>query len=283
MSEKFPCINSESLKLPRPPARATEAFLSTIAQGMWAEEKLMEAINSTLQFIAVKYGQSRYNHELISGKNAWQKYVTKLYSQMSQYGKRPDILVFRKDNALLNLLSKSKDISEEDEENIKDIVYKSIAGIECRSSSYYYDEYVRARKRSRDDKELSITVKDEDIDRLIKWRKTYCGSKPIYYIQLFFDKGFFISFDKILGFIRRANIERKGIRHYRFERDRKTGKATHFIGMSHAKVCLIAIENPNITTKAIKAWDGKVYAIRTPEGGKFKLSDEFIQELSSLT
>ncbi|HDD45432.1 MAG TPA: AccI family restriction endonuclease [Candidatus Desulfofervidus auxilii] len=94
MPEEFPCIKCEPIKLPRPPARATEAFLSTIAQGMWAEEKLMEAINSTSQLIAIKYGQSRYNHELISNKEAWKKYVTKVYSQMSKFGKRPDILIF---------------------------------------------------------------------------------------------------------------------------------------------------------------------------------------------
>jgi len=275
MSEKFPCIEREPLKLPKPPARASEAFLSTIAQGMWAEEKLIEAINSIPQFVAVRYGQSRYDHELISSKSAWKNYVTKLYEQMSKYGKRPDILVFRRDDTSLSL---PKDISEKDEECIKDIVYKSIAGIECRSSSYYYDEYIR--ERGRDLKELSITVKDEDIDRLIKWRETYCGSKPVYYVQLFFDKGFFISFDEVLNIIKRARIEH--IEHYRFKREKKTGKATHYIGISLAKIGLIAIENPNVIAKSIKAWDGKVYAIRTPEKGRFKLTDEFVQELLSL-
>lgn len=275
MPEEFPCIKCEPIKLPRPPARATEAFLSTIAQGMWAEEKLMEAINSTSQLIAIKYGQSRYNHELISNKEAWKKYVTKVYSQMSKFGKRPDILIFRREDISTDL---PQDISERDEEEIKDIVFKSIAGIECRSSSYYYDEYVKAR--GREGKELSITVKEEDIERLIKWRKTYCGSKPLFYLQLFFDKGFFISFDRVLEIIAQAKTRK--IEHYRFAVDRKTGKATHFIGMSHAKVCLIAIEYPKVVAKSIKAWDGKVYAIRTPEGGKFKLNEEFIQELLSL-
>ena len=275
MSEKFPCIKSKPLKLPRPPTRASEAFLSTIAQGMWAENKLIEAINSTPYFVAIKYGQSRYNHELISNKWAWQRYVKKVYLQMSKYGKRPDILIFRKDDVPPDL---PRDISEKEEEEIKEIVFKSIAGIECRSSSYYYDEYVRAR--GREGKELSITVKEEDLERLAKWRKTYCGSKPLFYLQLFFDKGFFISFDKILEIIARAKNTK--VKHYRFEIDRKTRKATHFIGMSHAEICLIAIEYPKVIAKPIKAWDGKVYAIRTPEGGKFKLTEEFIKRLLTL-
>ncbi len=277
MVEKFPCEESEPLSLPRPPARASEAFLSTIAQGMWAEEKLIEAINSTDKLIAIRYGQSRYNGELISNKEAWQKYIERVYSQMSIYGKRPDLLIFRKEDIVD--LDIPTDISERDEEDIKDIVFKAVAGIECRSSSYYYDIYVKAR--GNEGKELSITVKDEDLERLNKWRKTYCGSKPLYYVQLFFDKGFYISYDHILKLI---NLRRRGtrIRHYRFETDRTTGKATHFIGMSHAKEGLIAVESPKLTAKSIVAWDGKVYAIRMPEGGKYKLTDEFIKELLSL-
>lgn len=275
MTERFPCIESEPLKLPRPPARASEAFLSTIAQGMWAEQKLMEAINAHPALRAIKYGQSRYNHELISSKEAWKRYVKKVYSQMSKFGKRPDILVFKKEDVPPDL---PQDISEKNEEEIKDIVFKSIAGIECRSSSYYYDEYVKAR--GEENKELSITVKEEDIERLIKWRKTYCGSKPLFYLQLFFDKGFFISFDKILKIIDQAKT--KKLKHYRFQVDGKTKKATHFIGISYAEVGLIAVEHPKIVAKPIKAWDGKVYAIRTPEGGKFKLTEEFINKLLSL-
>jgi hypothetical protein len=275
VSEFFHCKESNPLTLPRPPATASEAFLSTIAQGMWAEEKLREAINSTLQFVAIKYGQSRYNHELISSKDAWKNYVTRVYAQMSKYGKRPDLLIFKKDAITLNL---PQDISEECEESIKDIVFRSIAGIECRSSSYYYDEY--NIKRGKEGKELSITVKEEDIERLVKWRETYCGSKPIYYVQLFFDKGFLISFDEILNIIKRAKVGR--VEHYRFERDRRTGKTTNFIGISHARVGLIAREYPNVTAHSIKAWDGKVLAIRTPQGGKFELTNEFVQELLRL-
>lgn len=275
MTEKFPCIKGEDIKLLRPPGRASEVFLSTIAQGMWAEEKLIESINSTRELVAVKYGQSRYNHELISSKEAWKTYVGKVYGQMSRFGKRPDVLIFRKKYVPKDL---PEDISEKDEEEIKDIVFEAIVGIECRSSSYYYDQYKRAR--GNEGKELSITVKEEDLERLIKWRNTYCGSKSLYYIQFFFDKGFYLSFDTIIKIINSGRKET--IEHYRFETDRKTGKSTHFIGMSHAKICLIATEKPEMVAKTIIAWDGKVYAIRTPEGGKFNLTKEFFEQILSL-
>jgi len=244
---------------------------------MWAEEKIIEAVNSTMQFFAIRYGQSRYDGELISKKDAWKNYVTRVYTEMSKYGKRPDVLIFKKDYA--DIKSIPPDISEKPEDEIKDIVFKSLAGFEVRSSSYYYEEYVKAR--GKEYKELSITVKEEDIERLLKWRNTYCGSKPIYYVQIFFDKGFYISFDEILSIIERAKITK--VKHYRKEKDRETGKLTHFIGIDHAKLGLIAEESPTLTAEVIKAWDGKVYAIRMPKGGRFKLTNEFIQELTSLT
>jgi len=272
---QFPCKITPPLELPRPPAVASEAFLSTIAQGMWAEEKVIEAVNSTTHLFAIRYGQSRYDGELISKKDAWEKYVTRVYTEMKKYGKRPDVLIFKKGDIDITI----SDISEKLEEDIKDIVFKSLAGVEVRSSSYYYEDYVKARGSG--DKELSITVKEEDIDRILKWRNTYCGSKPIYYVQIFFDKGFYISFDKILNIIERAKNTK--VEHYRKEKDRKTGKLTHFIGINHAKLGLIAEEPPTLASEAIKAWDGKVYAIRMPRGGVFKLTNEFIQELMSLT
>jgi hypothetical protein len=273
---QFPCKETPPLKLPRPPAVASEAFLSTIAQGRWAEEKVIEAVNSTKYLFAIRYGQSRYDGELISKKDAWKEYVTRVYTEMKKYGKRPDVLIFKKDDIDITIPS---DISEKPEDEIKDIVFKSLAGVEVRSSSYYYDDYVRARGSG--DKELSITVKEEDINRILKWRNTYCGSKPIYYVQIFFDKGFYISFDKILNIIERAKNTK--VEHYRKEKDRKTGKLTHFIGINHAKLGLIAEEPPTLVSETIKAWDGKVYAIRMPRGGVFKLTNEFIQELMSLT
>lgn len=278
------CPKTRPIKLRRPPARASEEFLSTIAQGMWAEERMREAINEVPQLLAIKYGPSRYNHELISNKQNWQRYVSWLYQQMSIYGKRPDLLVFRRDEYSRDFPS---DLSEISEESIQHIVRKAIVGIECRSSSYFYDEYVSSRKREGAEKELSITVKDEDLERVNQWIKTYCGRIPIYYVQIFFDKAFALEYDKILHIIRQAKqmklLEgRIKIANYRHKMEKKTGKWTHYIGVTHGKICAIALESPTLDSEVIKSWNGKVMAIRMPKGGKYRLTDEFIRELLSI-
>ena len=79
MSTSSGCPKTPPLKLGRPPARASEGFLSTIAQGMWAEEVFRNALNEVPGLKAIKYGPSRWNHELIGSKEAWQRYVHNLY------------------------------------------------------------------------------------------------------------------------------------------------------------------------------------------------------------
>ena len=276
---RFPCKSTPPLKLPKPPGAASEAFLSTIAQGRWAEEKVMEALSIDGEFIGIRYGQSRYNHDLILNRTNWKKYIKKVYDQMAKYGKRPDVLVFRRSDADVIEIPPNGDISEELEEKIYHIVFKSIVGVECRSSAYYYDKYIKVRKK--EGKTLSITVKEEDIDRLIKWRKTYCD-KPIIYLQLFFDKGFFITFDEVYKLIQliKNGKKPKGIE---YRKEKRTGKYTYFIPVSYAKPALIAEESPDVRAEKIESWDGRVYAIVSPVGGRYKLTDEFKNFLKELS
>lgn len=271
---KFPCRETPQLDLGKPPAVASEGFLSTMAQGMWAEEKLMEALSEDGEFTGIRYGQSRYNHNLISSKEEWKRYINKVYSQMAKYGKRPDILILKKSDAN----GVPKDISEESEEKIYCIVFKSIAAVECRSSAYYYGKYIKAREK--EGKDLSITVKEEDIERVKKWIMTYCD-KPVIYLQIFFDKGFFITFDNILKLIeqKKKGIDVPGVR---YEKVRRTGKNTYFIPMKYAQPALIAEESPKIEAISIESWDGRVYAIVRPVRGRYKLTDKFKETLRKI-
>jgi len=267
------CPRTPPLKLPRPPAVAKEEFLTTIAQGMWAEEVLRKAVNNVPELRAIKYGPSRYDGELISNRGKWKEYITRLYRRMSIYGKRPDLLVFKRHSIPEDV---PDDISEEDEEAVKSIVSKAIAAFECRSSAYYYEQYVQARPG----KTLSITVKNEDIERLNKWRSTYCGKIPIYYVQVFFDVAWALPYDHVLKII---ELARMGIKPKGYERrvDKKTGKETHFIPVTEGILCARAVEEPVMTSEAIRAWDGKVIVVRMPKGGRYQLTDEFVRILLS--
>lgn len=245
----------------RPPSRASEAFLSTMAQGQWAEEKTRETINSHPSLAAIKYGQSRVSFK---DKREFKEYWEKLHEQIMTFGKRPDVLVFKK-----GIVSKDLDLSGRDEEEIMEIVKKSIAGLECRSSTWILKKYRESTGR-----DLSFTAKEEDLDVIKRWRTTY-ENKKVFYVQLFFDDSFAISFDEIIHLL---GIGKKG-GGYKVRVDRETQKSTYFIPVSKGIKFAEYVEMPTLGSKTLIDEIGKVMAIRMPSGGKCTLSEEFVEDL----
>jgi hypothetical protein len=232
-----------------------------MAQGQWAEEKVREAINVHPLLTGIKYGQSRW---LFSSKDEFKAYWKKLHEQIMKYGKRPDTLIFKKGE-----VSEDLDLSERDEEDIMDIVAKSIAGLECRSSTWILEKYRKSTGR-----DLNFTIKNEDLDVIKKWMTTY-KNKRVYYVQLFFNGSFAISFDEIMKIL---NTGKKGY-DYIVKKESKTGKLTYKIPVSKGVKFAECVEMPTLGSKTLIDEIGQVMAIRTPEGGKYALSEEFVNDL----
>lgn len=92
---------------------------------------------------------------------------------------------------------------------------------------------------------LSITPKLEDIALVNRWIQTY--NVPHYYLQVFFDKAYIISFEDILKIS--SNPEGEGIV-YSIERDAKNqGKTTIKIDVNKADLVIDNIEIPNHYSK----------------------------------
>jgi len=246
----------------RPPSRISEGFRSTMAQGQWAENKAIETINKDEALRAIRYGQSRVTFK---DRNEFLVYWERMHKQVLTYGKRPDVLVFEKSDSL----DYPDDISESNEKKVMDIVKQSLAGLECRSSTWLLDKY-----RKIQGKDLNFTVKEEDLDVLIRWSQTY-DNKKVYYVQFFFDSAFALSFDQIRQLLQ---FGRKN-RDYRLKVDRKTEKNTYFIPVSKGVGFADCTEMPTLDCETLIDEIGKVMAIRTPQGGKYALSPEFVEDL----
>lgn len=248
----------------RPPSRVSEGFRSTMAQGQWAEDKAIETINASDLIKAIRYGQSRWEFR---DREEFLKYWEELHQQVIDYGKRPDVLVFEKENAV----NVPNDISERNEKEVMEIVKKSSAGLECRSSTWLLETY-----RHIQGKDLNFTVKEEDLSVLIKWSETYNNTK-VYYVQFFFDSAFALSFNRI-----RSLLQYKGRgKGYSLRVDRRTEKNTYFIPVSKGVKFADCEEMPRLDCETLIDEIGKVMAIRTPKGGKYVLSPEFIEDLRS--
>ena len=254
----------------RPPSSASSEFLTNKEQGDWAEKLVLEAINSgSSDYVAFSYGKS---DSISAGDPGFAEFYRSYQDELNSIGKRPDILIYRKNNA-----PSSIDCLKE-----KRWISNAIAAIEVRSSSFLANRYrssmeertlhaearceeLRNRimafpygdmlkvknpsvysllqnatvrtyrelgfravswsstKELRELSELlkelksnisilhkrdhlSITPKLEDIALVNRWINVY--NVPHYYLQVFFDRAYMISFEDILSIS--SDVEKDG-------------------------------------------------------------------------
>ena len=261
------------------PTQLSSEFLTNKEQGDWAERTLMDGINNNCsKFVAVKYGK---DDDIIAGEDGFKEFYEDYQNELDTIGKRPDILIFKKEDFKYEVTN----ISDFSLEELDKIVPKAICGIEVRSSAFLIDKYekymedrntqliedsLRIKKIILDSYEdllmkkdfelykivkmlsednlhvisyrvpswrstaeltalsellknlknninsitkrtfLSITPKVEDLKVVYNWIKRY--NVPHFYVQVFFDKAYGISFEKILTLIGNPDLE--GIDYY---------------------------------------------------------------------
>lgn len=261
------------------PTQVSSEFLTNKEQGDWAEKTLLSAINSnTNRYIAVKYGR---DDDIVAGDEHFKEFYEAYQDELDEIGKRPDILIFDKNDYPFDFYN----ISNLDREILDKIVPLAKCGIEVRSSAFLFDRYERymcekqqlltqnvfalkdsilhdfGKLLASKDEELyklvesisienmhaikfrcpswrkkqellalsqllkqlkanlsemtkrtflSITPKVEDLKVVYRWIQKY--HVPHYYIQVFFDKAYGISYEKILRLI--STPEAEGVDYY---------------------------------------------------------------------
>lgn len=119
-----------------PPTQASSNFITNKEQGDWAEDLIFRALNETSKnYVALRYGKS---DDLIAGDTGFDEFYIKFQDELDTIGKRPDLLVFKKEDFNEEL---GFDISKIEHPQITDYVKKAIAGLEIRSSAFLIDKY----------------------------------------------------------------------------------------------------------------------------------------------
>ncbi len=258
------------------PTQVSSEFLTNKEQGDWAEQTFIQGINKySSKYIAVKYGR---DDDIIAGEDGFSEFYEEYQNELDIIGKRPDVLIFDKNDFPFDTLN----ISHFDLEILDELVPKAKCGIEIRSSAFLNEKYnlfmeQRTTKAlenifkiketiilkfsdllkkkdselfkiiSQVDKDnvhvisyrtptwrsseelselsyllkmlkqnlneiqkrtfLSITPKVEDLKVVYNWVKRY--NVPHYYVQVFFDKAYGLSYEDILTFISDESLEDK--------------------------------------------------------------------------
>lgn len=293
------------------PTQASSEFITNKQQGDWAEDVLFRAINHNSEnIVAVRYGKS---DDLVAGDAGFESFFNDYQTELDTTGKRPDILLFTKEDFDENL---GYDISSKPSNEIGNYVVKAIAGIEVRSSAFLINRYTaEANRVVRDNTKraielknivlgeyvdllaqkrpeliailrqldevsvrtldfraatwrssprlqelssklseikqclktiqkrnsLSITPKVEDLKVVHKWIMTY--NVPHFYVQVFFDKVYGVSFQHILELISNPDLEDDK---YFIEQDTKNQNKTTIKIPSQDGTCLAeAVTEPN--------------------------------------
>ena len=288
------------------PTQASSEFITNKQQGDWAEDVLFRAINDNSEnIVAVRYGKS---DDLVAGDDGFEKFFNAYQAELDAIGKRPDILLFKKEDFNESL---GYDISSKSSDEIGDYV-----AIEVRSSAFLInkytaeanrivrenteraielknivlDEYVDLLEQKRPEliailqqldetsvrsidyrkptwkasqrlqeltdnlselkdclkiiqkrNSLSITPKVEDLKVVYKWIMTY--NVPHFYVQVFFDKVYGVSFQRILELVSNPDLEDDK---YFIEQDTKNQNKTTIKIPSQDGTCLAeVVTEPN--------------------------------------
>lgn len=139
------------------PTQASSEFITNKQQGDWAENVIFRAVNdNSRSIVAVRYGKS---DDLVAGDAGFEKFYKSYQAELDLIGKRPDLLLFKKEDFNAKL---GYDISSLSHAEIADYVSKAIAGIEVRSSAFLVDRYTAESNRFIQENTVSI-LKNRDV------------------------------------------------------------------------------------------------------------------------
>jgi type II restriction enzyme len=280
-------------------------FLIRNEQGRWAEELVVETINSNeTDFEAIKYGVSRA--VMVKSYKEWVEYWEK-YQKVEKYGKRPNVLVFRKstfkefEGELRNYIEVHGDTSLIPEETWEKYVKRAVCALEIEMSLWMASKMpgknMKLPLKKLDVIAPMIWVKEEDANRLLEWYEKY--QKPIYAIQVFYDLAYIAPLKVIVDKARKIKELRdkrkmqEAMKHEGLIIEEqeyldgvtavKTRKVVYRLHPAAAKLFGWLIEPPKINVELLVDEKGKIIPFLKFSNGKLKINPEILEEWNNLT
>lgn len=235
-------------------------FSARWLEGAWAEKKIIEAINKEQGIRAVPYG-------ITDGTAFWssQEMNARELPQQDLHGKRPDVLVFDKSILSSNERETIEHVYELDDMRADPIVHKAILAIESEFSPYNYNH-----RLNECGKQLSFTLKDEDLTPLRTWADAFPSVK-LGLVQIYLDSSFYLSFKSLLEGISSGKIKKK--------RERAYNKDVYYPPMSTGTEFATFVELPSLEADMLLDKFGKYTPFRKINGGVLQLSNAIQTEI----
>ncbi len=170
---------------------------------------------------------------------------------------------------------------------MKDIISKACLAIEVENSLWVtekmpgfgkpFSRYTRGKNKGRL-KSVgiipTIIVKEADIERLIQWENDY--KVPIYIVHIFYDRGYFIKFSDIIGFLNSGELVSEI---QKFTNPDGTASSTKLIIKIPYILCkeFGMVSGQELISRVFIDKNGKVMTYATFSGGNIQLSEDVFE------
>lgn len=270
-------------------------FLMRWSQGVWAEKRLVAAINKTNQFYAIAYGPS--GTAPTDDVRAFELYFERLEHAGLGKIKRPDLLVFKiADKSFVDKFLSSVGGEAElpfiTEDKLQDLISKAIIAVECENSLWvaekmpFYNVPMKAQKRlggklglAKNAALPTVIIKEEDRIPLSKWQEQ--NKIPIHVWHVLFDRAYGLSFDEAQRLVTDGLILPTE-QVFQAPGGATTKKAIYKYYYHYAYPLGIANERPKLIPAYIEDKNGHILPYVKFEGGSLEITSEAVNLLKQL-
>jgi hypothetical protein len=270
-------------------------FLMRWSQGVWSEKRLIDAINSTKQFLAIPYGPS--GTAPTDDVRAFELYFERLEASGLGNIKRPDLLVFKIADKLfvdnfLQGIGGDEELPFIVENDLQVLIRKAILAVECENSLWVAEKMPDYNSKLTSQKRLggklglkkgavlpTVIIKEEDRTPLSKWQEE--NRVPIHVWHVFYDRAYGLAFDKAEKLINEGLIL-PTIQTFQAPGGATTKKAIYKFYYHYAYPLGISKEQPQLVPDYIEDKNGHILPYVKFEGGSLEITTEALNLLKGL-
>ncbi|MFN8483187.1 MAG: AccI family restriction endonuclease [Anaerolineae bacterium] len=268
-------------------------FLMRWSQGVWSEERLVQAVNETDRYYASPYGPSSTAPD---DPREFELYFERLEQAGLGKLKRPDLLIFRRlDHVrVTECIRELGGVEElpfitEDAPRMKELLSLAVIAVESENSLWVAEKMpdygipLKPQRRLGGQPGLkksavapTIIIKQEDLAPLLSWQEL--RGVPIHVWHVFFDLAFGIAVDKALRLIRTGQIE-ETTQVFQAPGGATTRKGIYKIYYHHAYPLGVAEEQPALVADFVEDKNGHILPYVKFVGGRLKMRPEALEVL----
>jgi hypothetical protein len=272
-------------------------FLMRWSQGLWSEERIVQAVNATGKFFALPYGPSSVAPE--NNPRAFEHYFDRLEKAGLGRVKRPDVLIYDQELRpeieanILHLGGVTElPFTPESDGRMQTILSYAIIAVECENSLWRAKKMPDFNKSLKSQKRLNgaiglpknavlptVILKEEDRLPLRTWQEE--NHVPIHIWQVFYDLAYGIAFEAAENLITDGMIQ-PTTQVFQAPAGATSKKDIYKIYYHYGYPLSESIEDPTLIADFIDDKNGHILPYVRFSGGQMRMSVEAITLLEKM-